>query len=222
MIFKNKKAYVVTNETRNKTNTKGLELLNGDFIFSVEFKFNPPKKTTQNEFCILGRAGYGMGFFCQLPNQVKWAWWEENNGEITYNDIFADIDCTKKTTLLVTKCDNKFFLQVNDEPYDSKEIKGTLYNYSQKNICVGSDNPYSEVEEYCHWFNGEIYDVKIYHGKYQYDENMFLWYDFKKSTNFKVFDKSGNGNHGEIFETIDYKEKKNIEFNKVARPAKIV
>ena len=46
--------------------------------------------------------------------------------------------------------------------------------------------------------------------------------DFKKKTSFKVFDKSGNGNHAEIFETQEDKISKSDEFNKLARPAKII
>ena len=39
---------------------------------------------------------------------------------------------------------------------------------------------------------------------------------------FKTFDKSGNGNHGQLYETEEFVYQKNLEFNKFARPAKIV
>ena len=39
---------------------------------------------------------------------------------------------------------------------------------------------------------------------------------------FKTFDISGNGNHGELYETDEFKYERNIEFNKFARPAKII
>ena len=78
------------------------------------------------------------------------------------------------------------------------------------------------VEENKFWFNGEILEVKIYHNSIETDDDLYLWFDFERNSKFKTFDKSGNGNHGELYETEEFKYEKHIEFNKIARPAKIV
>jgi len=120
----------------------------------------------------------------------------------------------------IVKTKHTFTMYINDIFYKEKEC-GKLYDYSNQTIFIGVANPYS-FEENKFWFNGEILEVKIYHDSIETDDNLYLWFDFERNSKFKTFDKSGNGNHGELYETEEFKYQKHIEFNKIARPAKIV
>ena len=120
----------------------------------------------------------------------------------------------------IVKTKHTFTMYINDIFYKEKEC-GKLYDYSNQTIFIGVANPYS-FEENKFWFNGEILEVKIYHDSIETDDNLYLWFDFERNSKFKTFDKSGNGNHGENYETEEFKYEKHIEFNKIARPAKIV
>jgi hypothetical protein len=223
MIFENEKAYFVKKHTNNNTNTKSYDLLNDDFIFEVTFK--PTKNPSQiiAEQCIIGRCGYNMGLFVQDDNYVKWAWWEHNNdGDYVYRDIFMDdLNLNKFNTIKVIRKSNEFIVYLNDTWYFNGDIEGKLYDYSDKTIYVGVANPYCENNNQC-WYNGDITDVKIYNSSNETLDDLYLWFDFERNSNFKTFDKSGNGNHGERFESNKVKEINNIEYNKFARPAKIV
>jgi hypothetical protein len=223
MIINNKKAYFVKNETRNNTNTKKYNLLNDNFIFEAIFKFNPIEDTTQNEFCVIGRSGYNMGIFTQSTDAIKWCWWEvDTNGNHTYHDIFVNgIDNQQKNKIKVIKSNNKFTLYLNDEFHSEKEITNRLYDYLEQTIFIGVGNPYS-IDANMYWFSGDIYETKIYHSDIATADNLYLWYDFENNSKFKTFDKSGNGNHGQLYETEEFIYQKNLEFNKFARPAKIV
>lgn len=299
MIITNKKAYYVKNETRNNTNTKKYNLLNGDFIYEATYKPSLEEEFSSDEQCLMGRTGYNMGIFTQktstlneedsVASSVKWCWFKHVGEEIHYDDIYfglkdtdnADytlwwINYIKKiapkdmdeTTMMglvnrwaffynnldlkyikdkeirewsinfeklrkesqsyigevvkvkIIKTKHTFTMYINDIFYKEKEC-GKLYDYSNQTIFIGVANPYS-FEENKFWFNGEILEVKIYHNSIETDDNLYLWFDFERNSKFKTFDKSGNGNHGELYETEEFKYEKHIEFNKLARPAKII
>lgn len=153
---------------------------------------------------------------------------EHIENEDVRNWVIQMNEFKEKTSYLITeivkvkvvKKGEDFLMYINDVFYMSKKI-GQLYDYSNETIFVGVGNPYS-LENNPLYYNGEIYEVKIYHDSIETKENLYLWLDFQRNSNFKTFDKSGNGNHGEIFETEEEKERINIEFNKSARPQKIV
>lgn len=221
MKFSNEFAFFVRNETRNKTNLKNYDLLNKDFIFESEFKNESTDNDAHAEYCVVGRTGYNMGIYAQSNDAVKWCWWEKENDTLVYKDIFIyPIDNTKKCKIKVVKKSKTFSVYYNDEFYAAKEI-GELYDYSKQTICIGMGNPYSP-ENIKFWFIGEIYYVKIYHDSVESDENLYLWYDFERNAHFKTFDKSENGNHGEIYNSPELIKEKNEEFNIFARPAKII
>ncbi len=223
MIFENNKAYFVKKHTSNNTNTKSYDSLNGDFIFEATFKYIKNSEYKNSEHCIVGRCGYNMGLFVQDDNYVKWVWWEVNeNGEHIYRDIFMDdINMNKFNTIRVVKKANEFIVYLNDSWYFNGEIENKLYDYSDKVIYIGVANPYCENNNHS-WFSGEISDIKIYNSSNEVLDDLYAWFDFKENSNFKTFDKSGNGNHAERFETNEIKQNHNIEYNKFARPAKIV
>lgn len=222
MIFENKLAYFVKDKTNNNTNTKSFELLNDDFIIETKFKFLENKNLIQNEYCIIGRVGYTMGLFIDSYRNIKWVWWEtDENGNQIYSDIYiTGINVFDYNTIKVIKKEKSFTLYVNDKEYDSVSFANELYDYYSKIIYIGVSNPYCENNNEC-WFTGNISYIKIYNNSDEIVDNLYLWFDFEDNSNFKTFDKSGNGNHGERFESNEIKSKKNIEFNKFARPAKI-
>jgi hypothetical protein len=223
MIFKNKHAYFVKNNTNNNTNTKNFELLNNDFIIEATFKFEEDTNLIQREYCVVGRVGYTMGIFVDSYKNIKWEWWETNDdGEQLYRDIYVtNVDVFNYNTIKVIKEKNSFTLYVNDRKYESVEVNNKLYDYSSSIIYIGASNPYCENNDE-NWFTGDISDIKIYNSSNETFDDLYLWFDFKINSNFKTFDKSGNGNHGEIFESNEIKKDKNIEYNKFARPPKIV
>jgi hypothetical protein len=58
------------------------------------------------------------------------------------------------------------------------------------------------------WFNGEIYDIKIYDSIDENINTLYLWFDFENNSVHKIFDKSGNKNDGNLFEELIKKVKK--------------
>jgi len=223
MKFEKGFAFFARNETRNKTNVKNYSLLNDDFIFEATFKANVNRYINE-EYCVVGRTGYNMGIYAQayskLDDAIKWCWWEVENENIVYKDIFMVSECADLIKIKVIKKSNTFTLYCNDEFYETRNI-GQLYDYSDQTICIGVGNPYNEQYD-PYWFTGDIYEVKIYHNSVEVDDNLYLWYDFQKNAHFKTFDKSGNGNHGEIYNSPELIRISGEEFNKVARPAKII
>ena len=232
MKFTNELAYFIRKETRNKTNIKNYDLLNDDFVFEATFKLDLSQKVDYNEFCVVGRTGYNMGIYAQTDKNggaaIKWCWWElehdlsmASKQLVVYKDIYMyPYDSNQKIKVKAVKEDSIFSLFINDNLFGFKEI-GILYDYSDQTICVGVGNPYSESTP-ANWFVGDIYDVKIYHDSVESYDNLYLWYDFERNSHFKTFDQSGNGNHGEIFNSPELVRMKNEEFNLVARPAKII
>jgi hypothetical protein len=167
-----------------------------------------------------------MGIFIQEfdgENYIKWVWWETNEkNEEIYNDIFVHTKLNLSTfnTVKVIKKDNQFIMYVNNELYETRTLIHKLYDYKDKYIFIGAANPFCKNNNQC-WFYGNIKDVKIYHSSDEIIDNLYLWFDFEKTSNFKTFDKSGNGNHGEKYETMEEKRRQSEEFNKLGRPAKI-
>ena len=225
MKFINELAFLVKNETRNKTNIKNYNLLNDDFIFEATFRVEINKDIINGEYCVVGRTGYNMGIYAQSylhsDDAIKWCWWELQDGEYVYKDIFMIIDLTQIIKIKVIKKENTFTLYCNGEFYETKEIVGQLHDYTNQTIFVGVGNPYNDQCD-LFWFIGDIYEVKIYHNSIESDDNLYLWYDFEKNSHFKTWDKSGNGNHGEIYSSPDLIRNSNDEFNVFARPAKII
>ena len=218
--------YIVDRYSNSKTNTKSYELLTSDFIFESTFKVDENSIDLENESCVLTREG-SMGIFVYNYNDeyfIKWKWLEVNDeNEDIENEIMVhtEIGANTYNKVKVIKKDDEFTMYVNNNLYTKQKIKNKLYDYKDKYIYIGSGNPHCVNKNY-RWFYGNISDVKIYHSSIEDDDNLYLWYDFKKKTSFKVFDKSGNGNHAEIFETQEDKISKSDEFNKLARPAKII
>jgi hypothetical protein len=127
---------------------------------------------------------------------------------------------TEIVKVTVKKVNGFFELFVNDIFY-TKKMVGNIVNINDKTICVAVGDPYKNDGDKM-YFNGEIFEVKIFDTSENNNNSLYCWLDFNKKTHFKVFDKSLNGNHAELFESEEFKNKKNIEFNQFSRPPKIL
>jgi len=213
MIFKNKKAYVVNRYSDNDLNPESYDLItNNNFVLEATFKLNTNKlKTTDS--CIISREGYNMGIYIYNFNDenfIKWVWWEvDDKNNYFCNEIFVHkkYDLTNITKVKVIKKDMEFNLYVNGELYETKEIKYDLFDYSNKLMYVGVSDPNS-TNNNNGWFNGEIYDIKIYDSIDENINTLYIWFDFENSTDLKILDKSGNKNDGNLFQQLTKKIKK--------------
>jgi hypothetical protein len=220
MIFKNKKAYVINRHYDNDLNPESYDLVtNNDFVFEATFKLTSNKSKT-SESCVMSRQGYNMGIYIYHFNDenfIKWVWWEvdEKNNHVC-NEIFVHkkFDLTNITNVKVIKKDNEFSLFVNGEFYETKEITNNLFDYADKLMYVGVSDPNGIDNN--GWFNGEIYDIKIYDSIDENINTLYLWFDFENNSVHKIFDKSGNKNDGNLFEELIKKVKKD-EVEKIKR-----
>ena len=145
-------------------------------------------------------------------------WWEvDNENNHVCNEIFVHkkYELTNITNVKVTKKDAEFTLYINGELYESKEIKHNLFDYSDKLMYVGVSDP-SSVNNNNGWFNGEIYDIKIYDSLDENINTLYLWFDFENNTDLEILDKSGNKNNGILFQQLTKKVKKD-EIEKIKK-----
>ena len=151
-------------------------------------------------------------------NFIKWVWWEvDNKNNHVCNEIFVHkkYELTNITNVKVIKKGTEFSLYVNSELYETKEIKYELFDYSNKLMYVGVSDPNS-VNNNNAWFNGEIYDVKIYDSLDENINTLYIWFDFENSTDLEILDKSGNKNNGILFQQLTKKVKKD-EIEKIKK-----
>lgn len=145
---------------------------------------------------------------------LEWVLTIENKRNNTGSYITGTIKVSVK------KIGEWFELYVNDIFYKKKLI-GNIINNDDKTICIGVGDPY-RLNNDAMCFSGEIKEIKIYDSSIQQNDSLYSWIDFNKHTHFKVFDKSLNGNHAELYESEEFKNNKNIEFNQFSYPAKIL
>ena len=212
MIFKNKKAYVINRFSDNDLNPESYDLItNNDFIFEATFKLNT-NKLKSTDSCIVSREGYNMGIYIynfNNENFIKWVWWEvdkENNHICKEIFVHKKYILTNITNVKVIKKGAEFTLYVNGELYENKEIEYELFDYSNKLMYVGVSDPNSVNNN--GWFNGEIYDIKIYDSIDENINTLYMWFDFENNDEFKTFDKSGNKNDGNLFSQLVKRAKK--------------
>ena len=80
---------------------------------------------------------------------------------------------------------------------------------------VGVSDPNS-VNNNNGWFNGEIYDIKIYDSIDENINTLYLWFDFENNTDLEILDKSGNKHNGILFQQLTKKVKKD-EIEKIKK-----
>ncbi len=212
-----KKAYYIPNNSKNNTNIKNFESLNQNFSFYADFQLS---EFVEDESLVVGRIGYHMGIFLQRPNGVKFSWYTK---PYQYNDIWVSVDDIHQRMEVLVTVSNLVKIYINGVLKGEKET-GQIESYSDKNIFIGSINPYSGSYE-C-WFNGDVNKIAIFDdaidSSEMKSEKLYSLLDFEKNSKFKTFDESGNGNHGILFEDPEYSSYSINEFNKIAPGAKII
>ena len=212
--------YIVDRYSNSKTNTKSYESLTDDFIFETTFKVGDDSIDLGKESCVLTREGL-IGIFVFNYNDeyfIKWKWAEVNDeNENVENEIMVHtkINTQVDYKVKVIKKDKEFSLFVNGELYETKEIINSLFDYADKLMYVAVSDP-NNTNNNCGWFNGEIYDIKIYDSVDENINTLYLWFDFENNDEFKTFDKSGNKNDGNLFNQLVKKAKKD-EIEKIKR-----
>ena len=146
--------------------------------------------------------------------------WTENKGESEPSQIFYRLPVGYKNEWMdvvfsVDQLNKKMVLRVDekgDVGYVSNEIiyTGNIVDYSSSLLWIGCCNALDSCPEEDRWyFTGEIGMmgfITLYLSERQaisffkenlteFKDNVVSYSDMKKKTYFKVFDKSGNGNH---------------------------
>lgn len=143
------------------------------------------------------------------------AWYLDNNKESQFIDIVHDVTTLQDYMIDVTfvhDIKNKSLqLYVNDDISLRKRYDGNLVDYKNSWLWIGCSNALSSCsEEHRQYFYGEIdYTAifgtnlsskqvqKLYKNKKSYDDDFkpIIVCDYKNTTEYKVEDVTGNGNH---------------------------
>lgn len=182
-------------------------------------KINCPGEINNSEiFGLANRWGMFNSDFdiAQLkdPDVKYWA------SQLDYYRNKEGIYTPDNITVKVIKHKGFYEMYINDIFYKKSPI-GDLINNTEQTIYIGVDDPFKDSGKLA-WFDGYIFNIKIYHGTEEIESNTFVELDTKTRTHFKLFDSSSNGNHAEIYETDELLKKINEEFNLLSKPAKII
>ncbi len=220
--------FTILNESNNKTNSKKFSDLSGGYsIRFVGSYIDKPKgevgylfrRNLSTETLIIGEGV--LHFQYQI-------------GDTYYSNIVDNID---------TKFD--FFINVdyNREKftYYSKDKVVTYEFKAEIGKIVDGDNYFTFLSDNIHekttdknLLNGELnklvvydriledHEIKFNLGRTEImeEESLYANLDTNEKTNFKIFDNSGNGNHGLISEPVKFKHDKIMDFVAKSRPNK--
>lgn len=202
MITTNKdNVWLIPSFSRNAVSTYRLqELTNDDFEINVRVKMDWTK-INENEFKASGIVclnGLHFGIMCNVSDNghttISGETWTNHNGKQIQNVCSIKInqnDWQDWRDIKFVYKKNKYISIQIDEGREIKELSGKLEDYSNSYLWLGCcDNHENQPEEYKgHWF-GQISYLKII-GK----GKIFAEFDFNQRTRYKIYDKSGNGNH---------------------------
>jgi hypothetical protein len=175
------------------------ELVESDITIEVKCKIDWEKiiESNQDFAGIVCFNGAHFGILCKIYDGtpvISAEVWSEYNNENICNDAFIEIDTTTndewRTITLNYKKNSKISIKTTEGSVE-KEIQGTVLDYSNAYLWVGCcDNHKPTPPEYQGNWYGQIKSIKI-----TGNNKKFLDYDFKKKTRYKIYDKSGSGNH---------------------------
>ena len=200
ITLNDKGCWLIANYSRNMVSTYRIqELVSNDITIEVKCKINWKKiiESKQDFSGIVCFNGAHFGILCKIYDGtpvISAEVWSKHNDEQICNDAFVEIDTDTndewRTITLEYKKDTKISISTTEGSVE-KEIKGTTIDYSNSYLWVGCcDNHKNTPNEFRGNWYGQIKSLKITGvGK------KFLDYDFKKKTRYKIYDKSGNGNH---------------------------
>ena len=134
------------------------------------------------------------------------------NKEYLENDIILknlNFKNLKNLNILEIGCSTGWRLHKLQEIYSEN-------NYYGIDPSIEAINLGNSVNNNNAWFNGEIYDVKIYDSLDENINTLYIWFDFENSTDLEILDKSGNKNNGILFQQLTKKVKKD-EIEKIKK-----
>ena len=143
--------------------------------------------------------GLHFGIICKVDDLggrlIAGEVWTEVNGENHNEVVMVELDHTKDDSdwrdIKFTYIKNKSITIETNEGKKTKELSGNIVDYQNSYLWLGCcDNHLSAPDEYRgNWF-GKVKKLKV-KGK----NKTFADFDFKRKTRYKIYDKSGNGNH---------------------------
>ena len=200
ITLNDKGCWLLANYSRNMVSTYRIqELVKNDINIEVNCKIDWEKiiESNQDFSGIVCFNGAHFGILCKIYDGkpvISAEVWSEYNDEQICNDAIIEIDTTTndewRTITFNYKKDSKISITTTEGSVE-KEIKGTILDYTNSYLWVGCcDNHKPTPPEYQGNWYGQIKSLKI-----KGEKKLFLNYNFKKKTRYKIYDKSGNGNH---------------------------
>lgn len=200
----------------------------GDFSFLAKIKVNwdmmNPNDNTR-EGGVIMKNGLHMGLSVIKPDNehvyIKGTIWsvDASLGEsgITNTDILlklnwedGDLEKDYEVGFSMKQKEKKFSIYCNGT-WETKSYEGTLLDYSNAWLWIGTSNPLESCPiDFRQFFNGTIYNIGIFNKSLDKEEIVEIYEDFsniskrlkpvatfdcQRQTPYKVLDISGNGNN---------------------------
>jgi hypothetical protein len=194
--------WLIPSYSRNAVSTYLLRaLVKDDFEIEVSVKtdWNMIKKSEQKFSGIAVLNGLHFGIICKVDDSggrlISGEVWTEVNGknhnEVVQIELDHKNDDSDWRDIKFTYIKNKSITLETTEGKKTKELDGNIVDYKHAYLWLGCcDNHLSAPDEYRgNWF-GKVKKLKI-----QGKNKTFADFDFKRKTRYKIYDKSGNGNH---------------------------
>jgi hypothetical protein len=212
--------FTIPNESNNKTNSKKFSDLAGGysirFIGSYSDKPNNEvgylfRRNLSTETLIIGdgklhfQYRVGEQYFSNIVDEISHTFdffinVDYNRNRFTYytKDKIVNYDLNVDKESIVA--DSNYFTFLSDNIYEKTTDKNLLIGDLQKLVM------YDRVlEEHEIKFNLGRTDIME-------EDSLYANLDTNEKTNFKIFDNSGNGNHGLISEPVKFKHDKIMDF----------
>ncbi len=192
--FDGENCILLPNFSRNAISTFQLkDLVNNNFVIETKVevdwkKLNPEK---QRMYGIVSLNGQDMGIFCNIYGDVKIVtaevWTQKDVG--VQNEIKLEVVDDILDIKFIYNHNKDLELVVNGK---SEKINlDNVIDYQTSFLWIGCcNNNLGTPNHLTGNFLGNMNYLKISAG-----EKVFLESDFKRVTDYKVYDKSGNGNH---------------------------
>lgn len=218
--------FTILNESSNKTNLKKFENLSEGYSIRFTGSYKPTKsvgylyrRNLTSETLIISEEKLHFQYYA---NEQYYSFIVDDIGE-TF-DFFINLDYNRR----------KFSYFSNSKNID--------YDFEADSIKISSDDNYftfladniHEKTTEKNILDGELSRLVVYDRPLETHEisfnlkrdevidepNIYSHLKLDEKTNFKIFDNSGNGNHGIISEPVKFKHDKIMDFVSKARPNK--
>lgn len=197
IILNGKNSYYIPAYSRNRVSDYPVKnIYNSDFKFELKVKIDWKNLIKgQRAYGIASFNGMDMGVFCGVYGEQRMIMaqiWTDGEEKADMEEVFIDVNDDNDIfdIKFEYQYESKIVLSVNGI---TKELilKNKPVDYSQSMLWLGCCNNHPTTPENLKGnLTGEIYNFSLYS-----NDDCIAKYDFKKQTDFKTFDISGNGNH---------------------------